>query len=95
MTKRTTDTGETPENRRARAALDDLTQALAPALKQVLPSGLGFTLMLYQFERDGRQLAWISNASPEDMRRALDEFRARLDARMAGERTPPTNGETS
>lgn len=87
MTKRT-DTGETPQDRRDRAELEALSRSIAEALTEALPEGLGFALLVFDFG-EGGNLAWISNARREDMVRALREQLARLEAGMAGERTPP------
>lgn len=94
MTKRTTDTGETPENRRERARMEAHSRAIAAAIAEGLPEGIGFALLLFDFG-EGGNLVWISNANREDMVRALREQLARFEAGMAGERTPPAGGNAS
>lgn len=93
VTKRT-DTGETPENRRERAKMEAHSRAIAEAIAESLPEGIGFALLLFDFG-EGGNLAWISNANREDMVRALREQLARFEAGMAGERTPPAGGNAS
>jgi hypothetical protein len=52
----------------------DLMNALAFALREILP-GLGFTLLVFDFNRiEGGRMNYISNANRADMMKAMREF---------------------
>lgn len=53
--------------------LEEQAQEVADAIRDVLPEGIGFGLILFDFGEDG-QLTWISNGRREDIRKALIEW---------------------
>jgi hypothetical protein len=72
---------ENPDDRQMRLALEALTRKLAAGLgqtlKEILPPGFGFALMLFDFGDTG-SFAYASNADREDFLRLLDEAKEKL-----------------
>ena len=69
------------------AELEERCIELAPAINNHLNDGtatvddprpIGFCLVAFEFGEPGTPLAFVSNAQPEDLRRALRELAERL-----------------
>ena len=63
-----------------RAEIEDFLRTQASQLKNELPKGYGFALLIFDFGPDGF-MSWMSNAEREDMVRAMKEFIALAEGR--------------
>ena len=57
----------------------DLLQNIAKGLDAILPDGMGFTLLAYEFGEDNednpeKKLLYVSNSDREDVMKAMLEF---------------------
>lgn len=67
-----------PESAAREAELNAINRALALAIREELPNGVGFALFVFDLG-EGGFMTWNSNANRQDMVRALRELIQRLD----------------
>ena len=64
-----------------RADLQGLAELIS---REHLPPDWGFCILMFEFGDEGENTQWVSNASREDMVKALREQADRLEQRIAG-----------
>lgn len=54
---------------------NNMLQEIMQEIKNKLPEGMGFTLLVYEFgDKEGRRMLYASNSNREDVMKAMLEF---------------------
>ena len=54
---------------------NNMLQEIMQEVKNKLPEGMGFTLLVYEFgDKEGRRMLYASNSNREDVMKAMLEF---------------------
>lgn len=54
---------------------NDMLQTIAKNVQKLLPEGMGFCLLAYEFgDEDGRRMLYVSNSDRDDVKKAMLEF---------------------
>lgn len=78
---------KSPIQREAESKLREAVEAV----ENVMPSGIGIALFVFERNTDKGNIGYIANARREDMRRALAEFLSKWEADAKGQPfMPPT-----
>ena len=55
--------------------VNNMLQEIMQEIKNKLPEGMGFTLLVYEFgDKEGRRMLYASNSNREDVMKAMLEF---------------------
>jgi hypothetical protein len=68
---------ESPEQRKARLALEASCAGIGRTLREIMPPGSGFALIMFDFGEKGN-MAYVSSAEREDMIRLFVEVLEKL-----------------